>query len=62
MILGTKRSTQLLMRPAYIKMRSAVNEAYLHPEPHLPCEAGEAVQGESVQGVLAAAGEAGCVP
>ena len=50
------------MRPAYIKMRPAVNEAYLHPEPHLPCEAGEAVQGESVQGVLAAAGEAGCVP
>lgn len=42
------------MKPAYIQMCSAVNEAYLHLEPHLPCEAGEAVQGESIQGVLAA--------
>lgn len=62
MILGTKRNTQLVMKPAYIQMRSAVTEAYLHLEPHLPCEAGEAVQGESIQGVLAAPGEAGCVP
>lgn len=37
------------MKPAYIHMQSAVNEAYWHLEPHLPCEAGEAVQGESIQ-------------
>lgn len=35
-------------------MCSGVNEAYLHLEPHLPCEAGEGVPGENIQDVLAA--------
>ena len=63
MILGTKTNAHLLVKPAcYVKMCSAVNEAYLHLEPHLPCEAGEGVKGKNIQGVLAAPGKVGMSP